>query len=471
MPWRVIGFTELDSAAVHERFWFFVLAIVILHADAWAQSPPTLSGQWSASAMHVQWNIGQWGAACGPRPSGGGSGSGQVTVQQSGSELSISGVGRQWSTTECWEQYPGLARRSHSAGMRGWRNVCKTADNDPRQATVITTLSATDDSMSFDETGQYQFVIKAQNCTASVRRTRSFRLVQRAGEAPRTQDKKPSETALPTGIEPGAEADGEKAGGRCASKGPPARLEVRPARKLMRPGESFTFRARVLDKNGCLLGHQPVWKIEQGEQAASLSGTGKVEIRPDATEAEVKLSANVKGQSVEVDIEVVPKERYEALLAQRGFNEAGESSEAAAATLASGSIGAKSAVSQGGSDRRITFVAVTGALALIVGVAGLFLVQRRRRQDRARREFVPPDAATAPTTGLSKRCPTCGRNYHGDEQFCTEDATPLVAGSSPPAHVSSVPPPTNKICPICGTQYPGVAEFCGKDGSTLVPVN
>lgn len=456
---------------MRDRLWFLVFAVVILHADAWAQSAPTLSGQWSASAMHVQWNIGQWGAACGPRPSGGGSGSGQVTIRQTGSELTMSGVGRQWSTTECWEQYPGLARRSHSAGTRGWRNVCKTADNDPRQATVITTLSATDDSMSFDETGQYQFVIKGQNCTASVRRTRSFRLVQREGEAPRTQDKKPGDTKLPTGIEPEAAVRGHQASGRCATKGVPARLEVRPARKLMRAGESFTFRARVLDKNGCVLGHQPVWKIEQGAEVAELSGKGTVEIRPDAAEAEVKLSANVKGQSVEVAIEVVSKERYEALLAQRGFNEAGESSEAAAASLASGSIGAKSAVSQGGSDRRITFVAITGALALMVGVAGLFVVQRRRRQDRARQESVPPIAAGTPTTGLSKRCPTCGQNYYGDEQFCTEDATPLVSGSSPPAMVSSVPPPTNKICPICGTQYPGAAEFCGKDGSTLVPVN
>ena len=179
--------------------------------------------------MHVQWNIGQWGAACGPRPSGGGSGAGPVSVSQSGSELSISGLGRQWSTAECWEQYPGLARRSHSAGTRGWRNVCKTSDSDPRQATVVTTLSATDDIMSFDETGQYQFVIKGQNCTASVRRTRSFHLLQRQGETPKTQEKPPETGQLPTGTEPTPPP--KTATGRCATLGPPARLEVRPARK------------------------------------------------------------------------------------------------------------------------------------------------------------------------------------------------------------------------------------------------
>jgi len=453
---------------VRERLWILLVAVVLFPANAWAQNQPTLSGQWSASAMHVQWSIGQWGAACGPRPSGGGSGAGSVSVSQSGSELSISGVGRTWSTAECWEQYPGLARRSHSAGTRGWRNVCKTSDSDPRQATVVTTLSATDDMMSFDETGQYQFVIKGQNCTASVRRTRSFHLVQRQGEAPKTQEKPPETSELPTGIEPTSTP--KPVSGPCATPGPPARLEVRPARKLMRAGESFTFRASVLDQKGCTLANRPSWEIGAGGDAASLSANGKVTIKPEAKEAEVKLTVSVGGQAVEVTIEVVPQDRYDALLAQRGFNEAGESKEAAATTLASGSVGSKSVVTQGGSDQRITFVAVSGALALVVGALGLFLVQRRRKQDRARAN-VPFQSFPPPATGLSKRCPTCGRDYFGDEQFCTEDATQLVAGSGPPGPSSSPPPPTNKICPICGTQYPGVAEFCGKDGSILVPVN
>ncbi len=421
--------------------------------------------------MHVQWNIGQWGTACGPRPSGGGSGAGSVTVNQAGSELSLAGLGRQWSTTQCWEQYPGLVRRSHSAGARGWRNVCKTDDSDPRQATVVTTLSATDQSMAFDETGQYQFVINGQNCTASVRRTRTFHLVQREGEAAPQQQKKAVKKATPVAPDMVAASQPVQSSGRCATKGSPARLEVRPARKLMRPGESFRFRSEVADQKGCVLGIQPTWQIVQGSELLTLGRGGNVEIHPDAGEGEVRLSASARGQSVEVVIEVVPKDRYEALLEQRGFNAEGESKEAAAASIAGGSIGAKSAVSQAGSNRRTTFVAVTGALALLVGVVGLFLVQRRRRQRRR-----PADPSLAPegarqATGLSKRCPQCGREFFGDEQFCTEDATPLVASSSPPGAPPSIPPVTNKICPICGAQYPGRAQFCGNDGSTLVPVN
>src|SRR5690606_23323117 len=109
-----------------------------------AQSQPTLSGRWSASAMSVQWRIGQWGSQCGPKPGGGGSASGSVSIKQTGSELTIHGGTRTYQTTQCWEQFPGLSPRSHSGGKRGWRTTCKTAASDPRQATVITTLSATD---------------------------------------------------------------------------------------------------------------------------------------------------------------------------------------------------------------------------------------------------------------------------------------------------------------------------------------
>ncbi len=120
-----------------------------------------------------------------PAPSGGGEAGGSVTIAQNGSELTIVGAGRSYSTGECWERYPGMQRISHSASARSFQNVCKTSAGDPRQAKLVTTISATDNRINFDETGQYQFVIEGQNCTASVRRTRSYALVLRQGEAPR----------------------------------------------------------------------------------------------------------------------------------------------------------------------------------------------------------------------------------------------------------------------------------------------
>ena len=225
------------------------LLLCVFARPADAQQLKTLSGTWSASAMRSAWNVGDWGEACGPKPGGGAAPAGTVTIKQSGGELAISGAGRSYSTAECWEQMPGLARSSHSGGQRGWRTVCKSSAGDARQATVVTTVSASDSYITFDETGQYQFVIQGTNCTASVRRSRSFRLIQREGEAPPVAASSPPvASAAPA---PSAKVPQT----RCENPGPAARLEVRPSRKLMRAGEEFSFRALGLRRRGLRAAH------------------------------------------------------------------------------------------------------------------------------------------------------------------------------------------------------------------------
>src|ERR1041384_7657223 len=108
-------------------------AALVTSRSARAQAP-TLAGTWTASPLGVSWQLGDWGKACGPAPSGGGEGGGTVTVTQNGNELAIAGAGRSYTTAECWEQSPGMQRISHSASARSFQNVCKTAAGDPRQA-------------------------------------------------------------------------------------------------------------------------------------------------------------------------------------------------------------------------------------------------------------------------------------------------------------------------------------------------
>ena len=96
-------------------------------------------------------------------------------------------MGRTYRTSECWELLPGVARTSHAVATRSWRSRCTSAPNDARQTTLVTTISATDTTISLDETGEYQFRIEGQNCTASVRRTRNFSLLQRQGEVAANQ--------------------------------------------------------------------------------------------------------------------------------------------------------------------------------------------------------------------------------------------------------------------------------------------
>ena len=468
----------------------------------------TLSGRWSATSMSVQWSIGDWGEACGPKPGGGGAPAGTVTVSQKGSELYISGAGRSWNTTQCWEQHPGMSV-SHSGGSRGWKTVCKTAAGDPRQATIITSTNASDDFIGLNETGQYQFVIKGQNCTASVRRTRTFKLIQREGEAPPAPvTPPPAVTETKPAPPPTTETHA-----RCNDLGPPARLEVRPSRKLMRPGEEFEFRAKVLDAAGCTLPTAPTWKVVGDRPGVALDG-GKVKVAGDAPEAEVQISASVRGRSVEVTVEVASRERYDALLRGGGFNESGESEDAVVTAIASGSIGSgTAAVEDGSQGRRRTFVAVVGGLALLLGIVGLVLVMRGRKKKKSALPTVTatdPGPAVRPvvTTSGVLVCPTCREEYPLDAQFCPTDGNRLVRldgadtrvpaggicpvcgqGFDPgvvtcPTHDEELLPPAayfamrdsqpaieKKICPVCGTQYSGQSGFCGTDGAALVPVN
>jgi len=467
---------------------------------------PTLAGRWSATPMRSDWVIGEWGKPCGPPPAGGGAPGGSVTITSSGSELHLSGAGRDFSTAECWEQYPGLSRTSHSGGLRGWRSTCKTKAGDPRQATIVTTISATDNQISFDETGQYQFVITGQNCTASVRRTRSLSLVQREGES--AAPAVPSAAPAASATLPAAKV--------CALPGPPERLEVRPARKLLRPGDSFEFHTSVLDSARCAVPLSPLWKVVGDRASLELTGPGRVRVPDAAAESTVELLVTLAGHSTRVTVEIASKDRYDALLAQKGLNAEGESSDVAVARIATSALGGGSVVTRDDSQRRrIVFVGVVGGTALVLGLLGFALVQHSRRKPlepepkSPRTRLAPAITPNSLPPPLAKVCPTCREEYPPEAAFCPNDGNRLIAArSSPeptgpsggicpicgqgydpgvltcPKHGEELLPaamqagvratdamPTKKICPVCGKQYTGDSQFCGGCGAALVPVN
>jgi hypothetical protein len=494
----------------------------LLRADA----PATLSGQWSATALTEKWSIGDWGSACGPKPTSSGERGGTATIQQTGDELSITGVGHAFSTSSCWEPLPGLVRTSHAASSRSWRTTCKSPAGDPRQSSLVTTLIATSDQqISFDETGQYQFVIKGQNCTASVRRTRFFRRLAApvapeptpAAAAVETTPTAQALTLQPTAVPSSRIADiadlavPKPAATTCAAPGPPARIEVRPSHKLIRPGESFDFSAAVVDARGCHLAITPSFRLEDEANGVSVATSGKVHVDDGAAEGEHKVTATVGARSVSVTLDVVSKDRYDALLAQGGYDPSGASTDAAVARLESASVGAHSTVLEDDSGKRRTlFVAIVGAAALGLGIVGLALVRRSRK--RALTQSVAPSVRAAPPPparpGPAMVCPTCRDEFAPEAQFCPKDGNRLVPlergtvvaptgavcpvcgqGYDPgvsvcPKHDEPLVPPlvyqasrtapvieTRKICPVCGAQFTGESQFCGSCGAALVPVN
>jgi predicted nucleic acid-binding Zn ribbon protein len=491
----------------------FLIALVLCAFTSSARADsPTLAGRWSATAMRSDWVIGEWGKACGPPPSGGGAAGGAVAVTAVGNELGLSGAGRDYSTSECWEQFPGLSRVSHTAGPRGWRNTCKTKAGDARQATIVTTISATDNSISFDETGQYQFIITGQNCTASVRRTRALSLLQREGEsAPLASAAPPAKAASAAAVLETA----PPAVAACKELGSPERLEIRPSRKLLRSGESFEFHTSVLDAAGCTLQLSAAWKVLTEHATLELSGPGKVRVPAGSPESTVELQATLAGHSARVQVEIVSEQRYEALLAQKGLNSEGESSDAAVARIATTALGGGSVVTADDSQhRRVLFVGVVGGSALVLGLLGFVLVQHSRRKPlepelRGRRPRFAPAVTPHDLPPLAKICPTCREEYPPEAAFCPNDGNRLLAardnaelggpsggvcpvcgqGYDPgvltcPKHGEELIPAamqaggrtvdsrnTKKICPVCGRQYSGDNQFCGDCGAALVPVN
>lgn len=481
---------------------------------------PALAGQWTATPLTTSWSIGDWGNACGPRPAGGGEHGGTVTIDATGGELTFTGVGHPYSTTTCWEQLPGLVRTSHSAGGQAWRTTCKSPPGDPRQSTLVTTVTATGaDQISFDETGQYQFVIKEQNCTASVRRNRFFRRVQAPVGAPSTPALAATSTpALAATVELTPLGSSKPAtlpkatAPVCALPGPPARIEVRPSHKLIRPGESFDFSAAVVDSRGCRLGIAPSFRLDSDVSGVTVGPTGKVRVDDAATEGEHQITASVGARSVSVTLDVVSRERYDALLAQGGYDPSGASTDAAIARLESGSVGARSTVLEDDSGKRRTlFVAIVGAAALALGLLGIVLVRRGRKRALTRgvpAQRVAPPAAPAPRSAQATVCPTCREEFAPQAQFCPRDGNRLLPlergavvaptgsvcpvcgqGYDPgiavcPKHDEPLVPPlvyaasrtappaeTRKICPVCGAQFTGESQFCGTCGAALVPVN
>ncbi len=464
--------------------------VVSVAVSAAAQDKPTLAGTWSASALKETWTTSEWGEACGPKPtSSGGAPGGTVTVSQQGGDLAFSGAGRSFSTAQCWEQLPGLKRTAHSSGARGWSNKCASPAGDPRRANVSNTFSATDDSIVFQETGVFEFAIQDTTCKASVSRSRSYKLVQRAGEAPPAATPTPSASAPPPPPPPPAPT-AEPAAGPCDKPGPPARIEVRPAKKLLRPGESFTLAVAVTDKDRCRLSVLPEISRKGGSGGGLSVDGAKVTAAPDAAAGVHKLSVSLGGKAVDVEVEIAPAERYDELLKLRGLNESGEDERPAVAEIAAGVGGAASQAEDTAAARKRTFLAIVGGVAGALALIGLALWRRGRlkRNEEAEGESLVPPPNVALFEGGQPRalqCPQCGRDYPAGAGFCEEDGTALVAAASQPV-VPSVPAPApaapkpagakrkkplEKICPNCGDRFPAEASFCGKDGTQLVPVN
>jgi hypothetical protein len=437
--------------------------LLILAAPRAAQADErlTLSGSWTASPLIETWSLADWGPDCGAKPPSSGGGGGSVQIREQGGELSILGGGRAFSSAECWEQMPGMSRTSHSQSGNGrfWRTRCSNAAGDPRHAAVVTTLSATDSSISLSEIGEYQWAMQGSICKATASRTRSYSLVKRDGDTPpvASATAAPSASAPPEKTARPTPPPRERPTPTCVGPaGDPARLEVHPARKLLKAGERFTFHAQLLDAAGCPTGARPTWSIVKGPLAekAAVDGGGVLSVAADSAEGKLELTATAFGKSVTVSVEVASPEHYDALLGSSGLNAEGEQDEPAVAVIATGTIGGRTAVAEDAAkERKYLFVGVVGLLSLAMAFVGLVIARRGRR---AQVEG-GPDSADAPPSSEATPAP--------------EEVAPPPSRARPAPKTRAKGADRGKICPTCGERYPSDATFCGKDGTTLVLLN
>lgn len=490
-----------------------VASLAILVAwDGSARADGALDGAWTTGGVTETFIVQQWSQACGPPPvSGTLLPAGPVTVRSDGPELVLSAPGQRPLRTDlCLDAMPTLARESHTQDGRSWRTRCATPPSDPRHAVVNTAyfLAPGDDSISIAETGRYELTINDARCIADVKR--SGMLIRVVASAPAASAATVS-TAATTAAQPTPQSTSRVG---CTRPGDPARLEVRPSRKLLRTGDTFAFRGVVLDANGCITATPVQWTVStvafaDGQAHAAqptIDARGALHVPShDFGDATFDVVATAGGRSARAAVEVTSPANYDALLAQSGLDSNGERDEPSVAVLATSTIGAQDVkAADGAHRRRITFVAVVGSLALALGALALVGRRRARRArdaeraaeerhaekmrdyERVRREreerhaaqmkkhlesvaLAQQQAAAAAARGVDSGpmfCPACRRELPAGSTFCPFDANRLVAITG---HEELLAGPAGGICPTCKRGFnPGV-KVCPHDGDDLVP--
>jgi hypothetical protein len=503
------------------RAWLVVFVVAVVAALPRSASAdanaPALDGAWNMTALNEAFTVQQWSNACGPAPvSGTAQPSGVVRVRSDGAEFAIEGGRRTLRTDGCLDGMPTLASEAHSSDGRSWRTRCSTPPSDPRRATINTAyFLVADDTIQIAETGRYELTINNARCIADVKRDASLkRIVSPAAPAP-TPAVAPA--ASPTAVRSAVPDTSPAAASKpdCTNPGTPARLEVRPSRKLLRVGDPpFGFRAVVVDAVGCLTGTPIQWavgalKFKDGQShpsAPSIDVAGKLTVPQDCADATFDVVATAAGRSARSSVEVTSPATYEALLAQSGLGPSGEAEEPAVAVLATGSIGAANVRAEDSArQRRSIFIVVVVGLAVGLGlVAGVGALRSRKargvaqaaesrhaermreyeRQKRQREEAhaaqmnahlesvanaqraAEANAARGTLSG-PMFCPSCRREFSGGGAFCPFDSNRLVEIEG---HQDLLIGPSGGICPTCRRGFnPGV-KVCPHDGEELVPV-
>ncbi len=462
------------------------------------------------SAVTETFKVQKWGKACGAEPvSGTLLAGGPVELRSDGAEIAIAAGRRTLRTDQCVDPLPTLARATHTTDGKTWRTRCVTAPGDSRQGAINTGYFLTDnDTLVIAETGRYETVLQGAHCVADVSRQATLHRVVPPAAVPMASSPPPAAEAPSAPTAGPARAD-------CRNPGEPARLEIRPSRKLMRLGEDFVFRAFVADADGCRTSTPLRWSLgpartEDGRSVAtqaSIDANGKLSVPADGPpEATFDVVVTAASRSAHASVQAASPARFDALLALSGLDSKGERDEPSVTSLATSSLGTSNVRAEDGAGRRrLLFISIIASLAMILGVVAIFGArraqrarvlelaakarhaeqmadyerQKREREDQHAREMqahlesvaraqqVAAEAAARGQAVAGPRfCPSCRREFSAVTEYCPFDSNRLVPVRG---HESLVSGPSGGICPTCRRGFnPGV-RVCPNDGDELVP--
>ena len=476
-----------------------VVSAVVLFFASRASADLQLDGRWRQGPLREEYTVQQWlPNGCGPTPQTGTSGGGEiVAIRLEGDELAFVGGGRVYRSNQCYDQMPTLTRETHSRDANGktWRTRCTTPPNDPRKAILNTLVVAqTDTHIDMIETGRYEIVLGDGRCVADVKRTRTYDLVP--------DDKPVASAATPAPAatkEPPPKPEPKPA--VCESPGDPTRLEVRPSKKLLRTGETFQFRALVLDAKGCATKTATTWKMQpDAPPGVTIDSRGLITIGPNVPEGHVEIIVSAAEKETRVAVEVTSPAHYDDLLARSGLNASGENDAAAVVTIASSSIGAgEGRVEDRAKTRRWVFIGIVGSVLVVLGILAAILRGRSRKAAAIVKEATERHEAEVADVlerrRLREEQHAVQKRAHEEsvaaaaaaKAKAARDLAAKLAASPPPAGspspglphpaagtgtvAMSTTAPKRKICPTCGDRFDAMTDYCGKDGTHLVLLN
>jgi hypothetical protein len=491
--------------------WLVVLAgaaVAVAVCPIAAADAPTLAGSWSAGPLTETVTVTSWVDECGPRPKARAVAGGAYKIATSGEELVFSGP-QSFRTDACFSQEE-TKRVSHtgSSSLRTWKTRCESAPGDPRKASITTVVRAqSDDVIVLTESAHYSTTMATGTCAADVERARTFTIVAREGATSASASASASVAATAPSAKPTTSV-GAPSFEACDSPGAAAVVEVRPKRKILRPGEQFDFKGRVLDADGCEVSSKLTFRLApESSTVASVvvEANGRVKVHADAEPVAVAIVAETASipKGARVDLEVVTDQRYQELLGTAGLDDAGIDDRPVSVVISTEATTTTVVPPRSDDGRRRAFawVAIAFGSGTLLALAALVSFRSRSlAAKRARRvhDVAPPlqtvemsaaprapevPAATmigvpdAPGVAPSqiRVCPACAARYPADAGFCPVDGHRLVAVRDPlglaPAPVDKAPHSLGRICPVCGKRYPRDAGFCGQDGVELVPIN